>query len=42
LKIRAIKAVKYLLERGVDINYQDKNGITALLAAVHWNNNEVA
>ncbi len=36
LRNRAIKAVSYLLKRGVDINYRDKNGITALLTACHW------
>jgi ankyrin repeat protein len=35
---RAVKAIEYLLKRGVDINYRDKNGITALLAACHWEN----
>lgn len=42
LKNRAIKAVSYLLKRGVDINYRDKNGITALLSACHWENNDIA
>ena len=42
LKNRAIKAVNYLLAKGVDINYRDKNGITALLSACHWGNNEIA
>jgi ankyrin repeat protein len=39
---RAIKATLYLLERGVDINYRQKNGGTALYAAVHWQNLELA
>lgn len=39
LKHRATKAVKYLLQKGVEINYRDKNGITALLSACHWGNN---
>jgi ankyrin repeat protein len=30
------------LKKGVNINYRDKNGGTALQAAVHWNNHEVA
>jgi len=39
---RAIKATLYLLERGIDINYRDKSGGTALYAAVHWQNTELA
>jgi hypothetical protein len=39
---RAIKATEYLVKKGVDINYRDKSGGTALQAAVHWNNFEVA
>lgn len=39
---RAVKAVNYLLKRGVDINYRDKNGITALLSACHWGNAPIA
>ena len=39
---RAIKVSLYLLERGVDINYQDKNGATALYTAVHWQRFELA
>lgn len=39
---RAVKAVNYLLKRGVDINYRDKNGITALLSACHWGNTPIA
>ena len=39
---RAIKATVYLLEKGVNIDYRDKSGGTALQAAVHWNNIEIA
>jgi ankyrin repeat protein len=39
---RAIKATTYLIEKGIDIDYRDKSGGTALQAAVHWNNFEVA
>lgn len=39
---KAIKAVRYLLGKGANIDYMDKNGVTALLAAVHWENNAVA
>jgi ankyrin repeat protein len=39
---RAIKATLYLLDKGVDINYRDKTGGTALYAAVHWCNIELA
>ena len=39
---RAIKATVYLIEKGIDINYRDKSGGTALQAAVHWQNYEVA
>ncbi len=39
---RAVIAVNYLLKRGVDINYRDKNGITALLSACHWGNTAIA
>lgn len=39
---RAIKATEYLVKKGVNINYRDKTGGTALQAAVHWNNFEVA
>jgi ankyrin repeat protein len=37
-----MKAVGYLLKKGVDIDHRDKNGITALLAACHWGNNDIA
>jgi ankyrin repeat protein len=30
------------MEKGVDINYRDKNGGTALMAACHWGNNDIA
>ena len=33
---RALKASLYLIERGIDINYRDKNGATSLYTAVHW------
>jgi ankyrin repeat protein len=36
LQRRAIKAIDYLMKRGVDINYRAKNGQTALLFASHW------
>jgi ankyrin repeat protein len=39
---RAIKASNYLIERGIDINYRDKNGATALYTAVHWQRYELA
>jgi ankyrin repeat protein len=39
---RAIKATTYLLSKGVDINYRDKSGGTALQAAVHWESYDVA
>ena len=39
---RALIAVEYLLKRGADINYQDKNGITALLSACHWEEYDMA
>lgn len=39
---RAKVAVNYLLKRGVDINYGDKNGMTALISACHWGNNAIA
>ena len=39
---RAIKATEYLIKKGIDINYRDKSGGTALQAAVHWQNYEVA
>lgn len=39
---RAIKATLYLLDKGIDINYRDKTGGTALYAAVHWCNLELA
>lgn len=42
LRNRAIKAINFLLKKGVDINYRDKNGITALLSACHWGNTEIA
>ena len=32
----------YLIEKGIDINYRDKSGGTALQAAVHWHNLELA
>lgn len=35
---RAVKATQYLLDKGVDINYRDKSGGTALYSAVHWQN----
>ena len=39
---RAIKVSLYLIERGVDVNYRDKNGATALYTAVHWQRFELA
>ena len=36
LEDRAIIAVKYLLKKGIDINFRSKNGSTALLCACHW------
>lgn len=33
---RAIKAINYLIKKGVDINHRGKNGQTALLSASHW------
>jgi ankyrin repeat protein len=33
---RAIKTTVYLIEKGIDIDYRDKSGGTALQAAVHW------
>lgn len=39
---RALKVINYLIDRGVDINYRDKNGGTALYSAVHWQNFELA
>jgi ankyrin repeat protein len=33
---RALVAVKYLLARGMDVNYQNKKGITPLISACHW------
>jgi ankyrin repeat protein len=39
---RAVKAMTYLLNRGVDINFRDKNGMTALLTSCHWGNYEAA
>ena len=35
---RAIKASIYLIGKGIDINYRDKSGGTALYSAVHWSN----
>lgn len=34
--------MNYLVKRGVDIDYQDKNGCTALLSASHWENTSIA
>ena len=39
---RAMKASLYLIERGIDINYRDKNGATALYTAVHWQRIQLA
>lgn len=39
---RAIKTTVYLIEKGIDIDYRDKSGGTALQAAVHWENFSVA
>lgn len=36
LENRAIKAINYLVKKGVDVNYRGKNGGTALLSASHW------
>lgn len=36
LEVKAVKAIQYLLDRGIDINYRNKNGFTALLSASHW------
>lgn len=33
---QCIIAVNFLLSKGANINNQDKNGRTALLAACHW------
>ena len=33
---RSIQAVQYLIKKGCDINYQNPNGMTALLCACHW------
>lgn len=43
LQDKAIIAMEYLINRGVDINYQNKkNGITALLSACHWGYTKIA
>lgn len=34
--------MRYLLKRGVDINYQNSNGVTALLSACHWGYYKIA
>lgn len=36
LQKRAIKAINYLVKKGIDVNYRGKNGQTALLSAAHW------
>lgn len=36
LEKRAVKAINYLVKKGVDINQRGKNGATALLSASHW------
>ena len=41
LEDRAIKAIDYLIKRGIDINYRDKDGATALLSACHWGYNRI-
>ena len=41
-RARALKASLYLIGKGIDINYRDKSGGTALQAAVHWHNLELA
>ncbi len=33
---RSERVIVFLLDRGVDIDYRDKNGYTALLSAAHW------
>jgi ankyrin repeat protein len=42
LENRAIKAIGYLAKRGVNMNYRNKNGQTALLSAAHWGYYHVA
>ena len=36
LENRAIKAINFLIKKGVDVNFRNKNGSTALLSACHW------
>lgn len=36
LEDRAILACRYLLDKGIDIDYNNKTGATALLCACHW------
>ena len=38
LKEKGIKAVKFILSKGVDVNFRGKNGATALMSACHWGN----
>jgi ankyrin repeat protein len=39
---KCVIAVNFILAKGADINHQDKNGRTALLAACHWQQVEMA
>ena len=36
-----IVLINFLIEKGININMQDKSGRTALLAACHWNQEEI-